>query len=61
MFVFCLCVCLGYACVCVRVWLNACCVNLDVRAERSFMFGERCLARALIINSPERSIDVCFV
>ena len=32
----------------VRVRVNKCCVQIDVRAERLFVFGERCSGAALL-------------
>ena len=52
MFVFCSCSCSGWVGVRVRVRvrLNGCFVRVPVRAERLFVFGERCSGAALVIN-----------
>ena len=48
MFVFCSCSCSGWVGVRVRVRLNGCFVHVPVRAERLFVFGERCSGAALV-------------
>ena len=40
----------------VRVRLNGCFVHVPVRAERLFVFGERCSDAALVINHSPRLI-----
>ena len=58
-FVLCLCLCSGVSsvrvCACVR--LNTCCVRSPARAERLFVFAERCLESALAFTRVKKAID----